>query len=105
VLAVALRDITEQSSYSRDDERDMTFMGFVTFLDRPKEGVADAIADLSRLGVSLKLITGDNALVARHVAGLVGLCTKRVLTGHQLDEFQPRRPRRTSNPSCPSRSS
>jgi P-type Mg2+ transporter len=65
----------------------MTFMGFVTFLDQPKEGVADAIAHLSMLGVSLKLITGDNALVARHVAALVGLSTERVLTGHQLDEL------------------
>ena len=87
VLAVATRAIPEQQSYSRDDERDMTFMGFLTFLDQPKEGVADAIAHLSRLGVSLKLITGDNALVARHVAGLVGLSTERVLTGHQLDEL------------------
>ena len=87
VLAVATRAIPEQQSYSRDDERDMTFMGFLTFLDQPKEGVADAIAHLSRLGVSLKLITGDNALVARHVAGLVGLSAERVLTGHQLDEL------------------
>jgi Mg2+-importing ATPase len=87
VLAVAARAIPEQQSYSRDDERDMTFMGFLTFLDQPKEGVADAIPHLSRLGVSLKLITGDNALVARHVAGLVGLSTERVLTGHQLDEL------------------
>jgi Mg2+-importing ATPase len=87
VLAVATREIAEQPSYSRDDERDMTFMGFLTFLDQPKEGVAEAIAHLSRLGVSLKLITGDNALVACHVAGLVGLSTERVLTGHQLDEL------------------
>ena len=87
VLAVAARRIPEQSSYSRGDERDMTFMGFLTFLDQPKEGVADAIAHLSRLGVSLKLITGDNALVACHVAELVGLSTERVLTGHQLDEL------------------
>jgi Mg2+-importing ATPase len=87
VLAIATRDISDQPSCSRDDERDMTFMGFVTFLDRPKEGVADAIAHLSRLGVSLKLITGDNALVACHVATLVGLSTERVLTGHQLDDL------------------
>jgi Mg2+-importing ATPase len=87
VLAVATREITAQPSYSRDDERDMTFMGFLTFLDQPKEGVTEAIGHLSRLGVSLKLITGDNALVACHVARLVGLSTERVLTGHQLDEL------------------
>jgi Mg2+-importing ATPase len=65
----------------------MSFAGFVTFLDRPKPGVTEAISDLSRLGVSLKLITGDNALVSRRVAELVGLPTTRVLTGRQLDEL------------------
>jgi Mg2+-importing ATPase len=77
----------EQSTYTREDERDMTFMGFLTFLDRPREGVAAAIADLGSLGVSIKLITGDSRLVAEHVASLVGLRVDRVLTGHQLDEL------------------
>ena len=71
VLAVATRDIAVQSAYSREDERDMVFRGFITFLDRPKGGVAEALAALAALGVSFKLITADNGLVARHVAGLV----------------------------------
>jgi Mg2+-importing ATPase len=87
VLAVAARSVQEQTSYSRNDERDMTFMGFLTFLDRPKEGVAQAISELAALGVSIKLITGDSRLVALHVASLVGLRTGRVLTGRQLDEL------------------
>ena len=87
VLAVAVRWIDVKARYARDDERDMTFMGFLTFLDRPKEGVAEAIADLAGLGVSIKLITGDSELVARHVATLVGLRSDRVLTGRQLDEL------------------
>jgi Mg2+-importing ATPase len=87
VLAVAARWIDVKAEYTRDDERDMAFMGFLTFLDRPKPGVADAIADLAGLGVSVKLITGDSELVARHVATLVGLRSDRVLTGHQLDEL------------------
>lgn len=87
VLAVASKDLHEATACSRDDERDMTFAGFLTFLDRPKPGVTEAIADLSRLGVSVKLITGDNALVARHVAALVGLRTTQVLTGRQLDDL------------------
>ena len=56
----------------------------MTFLDRPKEGVSETIADLARLGVSIKLITGDSKLVAQHVAALVGLPADRVLTGDQL---------------------
>jgi Mg2+-importing ATPase len=87
VLAVAARSIPEQRVYSRDDEREMTFMGFLTFLDRPKDGVAQAIVDLAALGVSIKLITGDSRLVAEHVASLVGLRVDRVLTGRQLDEL------------------
>jgi Mg2+-importing ATPase len=87
VLAVAARRVDAKPSYSRDDEREMTFMGFLTFLDRPKEGVADAIAELAGLGVSVKLITGDSRLVAVHVATLVGMRTDRVLTGRQLDEL------------------
>jgi Mg2+-importing ATPase len=85
VLAVATRDIGVQSAYSRDDEHDMTFRGFVTFLDRPKDDVANALASLAALGVSFKLITGDNGLVARHVAGLVGLRCERVVTGPELN--------------------
>ena len=85
VIAVATREIGVQPAYSRADERDMTFRGFVTFLDRPKDGVADALASLAALGVSFKLITGDNGMVARHVAGLVGLRCERVVTGHELN--------------------
>jgi Mg2+-importing ATPase len=70
---------------ARSDERDLTFVGFLTFLDQPKARVAEAIADLARAGVSIKLITGDSALVARHVAGLVGLRGESMLTGRELD--------------------
>jgi Mg2+-importing ATPase len=87
VLAVATRRVDERASYSRGDEHDMTFVGFVTFLDRPKEGVAEAINALASLGVSIKIITGDSRLVAQHVATLVGLPTDRVLTGTQLDDL------------------
>ena len=85
VLAVATREIGVQPAYSRDDEHDMAFRGFVTFLDRPKDGVAGALASLAAIGVSFKLITGDNGLVARHVAGLVGMRCERVVTGHELN--------------------
>ena len=88
VLAVAVRSVPAQATYRREDERDLAFAGFLTFLDRPKEGVAEAIANLARIGVSVKLITGDSKLVAQHVAGLVGLPSDHVLTGADLDEFR-----------------
>jgi P-type Mg2+ transporter len=87
VLAVGLRRMSAQSTYGREDERELTFAGFLTFLDRPKEGVAEAVAALARLGVSVKLITGDSKPVARHVAHLVGLGADRVLTGADLDRL------------------
>jgi Mg2+-importing ATPase len=87
VLAVATRTVDRKPSYDRNDERDMTFEGFLTFLDSPKEGVADAIRELASLGVAVKLITGDSRRVAEHVATLVGLPADRVLTGQQLDEL------------------
>jgi Mg2+-importing ATPase len=87
VIAVAVRAMHDATACTRDDEHDMTFIGFVTFLDRPKEGASKAISDLARLGVSVKLITGDNKLVAQHVAGLVGMRADRVLTGTELDNF------------------
>ncbi len=87
VLAVAARALDDRPSYGREDERGLAFMGFLTFLDRPKPGVAQTILDLAKLGVSVKLITGDAKLVAQHVARTVGLREGRVLTGRELDEF------------------
>lgn len=87
VLAVASKPMDEQARYGRDAERDLTFEGFLTFFDRPKEGASAAIADLRKLGVSTKVITGDSKLVAQHVAGLVGITGGRLLTGAQLDEL------------------
>jgi Mg2+-importing ATPase len=87
VLAVAERRLELKPSYDRADERDLTFRGFLTFLDRPKSGVAEALRDLQGLGVTVKLITGDSKLVAEHVAGLVGMSVTKVLTGQELDSL------------------
>lgn len=87
VLAIASRVAPMAPAYDRDDERDMTFEGFVTFLDRPKPGVITAIRELSKLGVAVKIITGDSRLVAEHVAALVGVAAARTVTGRDLDEM------------------
>ena len=87
VLAVAERVFQTQAQYGRDDEKNLTFRGFLTFLDRPKAGVAEALRELAGLGVTVKLITGDNKRVAQHVAGLVGLRAERILTGAELDQL------------------
>jgi P-type Mg2+ transporter len=87
VLAVADTEVGPQQAYGRDDEQGLRFAGFVTFLDRPKADVADALTGLAALGVSVKLITGDNRFVAQHVAAAVGLPSQRMLTGAELDDL------------------
>jgi P-type Mg2+ transporter len=87
VLAVASRTVERQATYGRELEQDLTFVGFLTFFDRPKDDVADAIRSLAALGVSVKIITGDCKPVTQHVAALVGLRADRVLTGADLQRL------------------
>ena len=87
VLGVAVRDMGTAASVSRDDESGMTFLGFLMFFDPPKPGVAEIINDLRRRGVRLKMITGDNRLVAAHVAGEVGLGDSGILTGPEIRQL------------------
>lgn len=84
VLAIATGLLPKQTTYGREHEADLTFVGFLTFTDNPKPGVGAALADLAHLGVAVKMITGDNTRVAQHVARLVGLDPARVLTGSDL---------------------
>ncbi len=65
-------------------EHDLVFEGVILFSDPPKAGVGDTIAELARQGVALKVVTGDNELVARHVAEQVGLVVEGVLTGEEM---------------------
>jgi Mg2+-importing ATPase len=84
VLGVAERTVASQPVYDRDDERDLVFAGFLLFFDPPKSGVAETIAGLAGLGVELKIITGDNRLVAAHTAETLHLPVHGVLTGSEL---------------------
>ena len=83
-LGVAYRDVGADSQITRDHEADMTFLGFLVLFDPPKAGIVDTIGQLARLGVSLKMITGDHHLVAVHAAQQVGLSSSQVLTGPEL---------------------
>lgn len=87
VLGVAYQEVPERAQYTRDDEAGMTFAGFLLFLDPPKADVGKTIAELAKLGVKLKIITGDNTLVAQHIARTVGLSVGHVLTGAELGKL------------------
>ena len=87
-LGLAYKTFKNQTqTYSVTDETEMTFAGFLLFFDPPKEGVKDTIVSLEKLGVKLKIITGDNHLVARHTGEAIGLGDFKVLTASELDNL------------------
>ncbi len=85
VVAVATRPATGDGPLSADDERGLALAGFLTFVDRPKQDARAAIADLRRLGVTVKVITGDNPLVAAAVCHEIGLPVTGVLSGADIE--------------------
>ena len=83
VLGVARRAVSIDH-VTKDDECEMTFVGFVVFFDPPKEGILDTVRELERLGVGLKIITGDNRSVTAAISRQVGLTNARVMTGSEM---------------------
>jgi Mg2+-importing ATPase len=87
VLGIAFREMDHETLIRRDQEAGMTFLGLLVFFDPPKANITDAIGRLKQLGVSLKIITGDNRLVAATVSGQVGIAQARMLTGPELHQM------------------
>ncbi|HXD83573.1 MAG TPA: magnesium-translocating P-type ATPase [Rudaea sp.] len=85
VLALGVREIEVKPSYSRDDESDLTLMGYIAFLDPPKDSAAEAIAALNANGVAVKILTGDNDVVTRNVCRQVGITVENFLTGPKVE--------------------
>jgi P-type Mg2+ transporter len=86
LLGIAYRDMGAEVRIDKDCEKDMTFLGCLVLFDPPKAGIAETITRLRQLGISLKVITGDNRLVARKVSEAVGLAGARIVTGGELHE-------------------
>jgi len=84
-LGVAYKRLKEDKAvYSINDENDMVFLGFVAFLDPPKETAKQSIQMLSRAGIELKILTGDNELVTRRVCEELGFEIKGVALGNDI---------------------
>jgi Mg2+-importing ATPase len=89
VLGVATKTVeVRPGSYSTTDESGLIFTGFLLFFDPPKADVQQVIVDLTKRGVQLKIITGDNQKVAQHVAETVKLPFINVLTGSALNDMR-----------------
>ncbi len=87
VLGVAYKTTSETQNFTREDEKNMTFLGFITLFDPPKKNMRETLARLKYLGIKLKLITGDNALVADNIARQIGLENPVILTGAQIRQM------------------
>ena len=88
VLSVATKDVYDKKTvYDKKEEKEMIFEGFIAFLDPPKKDVKEVIKDLNELGVSIKIITGDNELVAKKICFEVGMEDARILLGGDLDKL------------------
>ena len=85
VVAVATRDADGVTQPTAADERDLHLVGFLTFVDRPKADAGESIAKLNRIGIAVKIITGDNGTVASKVCRDIGIIVEAVLTGAELD--------------------
>ncbi|MCX6709073.1 MAG: magnesium-translocating P-type ATPase, partial [Candidatus Woesearchaeota archaeon] len=84
VLAVAVKKPVKKKVYSRQDECDLELFGFVSFLDPPKQDVKDTLQEIHGMGVEVKVLTGDNELVAEKVCQEVGLEVKGILLGRDI---------------------
>ena len=88
-LGVAYKSMGPESRLSKDHEAGLTFVGFLVLFDLPKPNILETIVRLQHLGVALKVITGDNHLVAANVSQQMGLAQTKILTGpdlHQLSD-------------------
>jgi Mg2+-importing ATPase len=86
VVAVAMKEIPpSQQVYSVADEADLTLIGYIAFLDPPKESAAPALKALAENGITVKVLTGDNELVTAEVCRQVGLVVSGLLLGAQID--------------------
>ncbi|HZO82286.1 MAG TPA: magnesium-translocating P-type ATPase [Candidatus Binataceae bacterium] len=87
VLAVAWRPVAARAGFTAADETDLVLAGFLTFIDPPLEGVENSIAALRRDGVTVKILTGDNELVTRHICSQVGIDAGRIVLGAEIERM------------------
>jgi P-type Mg2+ transporter len=87
VLGLCYKDLPLDAAktYNKATEQGMIFAGFLAFLDPPKEGVRQTIAELEQLGIEVKILTGDNDLLTRKICREIGLEITAVLTGRDID--------------------
>ncbi|MEI3360674.1 MAG: magnesium-translocating P-type ATPase [Clostridia bacterium] len=86
VVAICKKIITNnKKDFNSSDEKDMTLLGFIGFLDPPKESAKEAIEGLNNAGIRVMVLTGDNVEVTRCVCNKAGINSKKIITGNKID--------------------
>ena len=86
VVAICKKIITNnKKDFNSTDEKDMTLLGFIGFLDPPKESAKEAIESLNNAGIRVMVLTGDNVEVTRCVCNKAGINSKEIITGDKID--------------------
>lgn len=90
VIAIAYKEVADQqTAYTVEDESDLVLVGYIAFLDPPKESALVAISELKAHGVQVKILTGDNEVVTRKICKEVGLHVDRVVLGSEIETLSP----------------
>lgn len=87
VLAVACKEIAESTNHGVKDEAGLTFLGLLIFTDPPKGDAHDAVVMLNKMGVEVKILTGDNELVAKRICEELKISVKKVVCGSELGKM------------------
>ncbi len=87
VLGVGYKKTSGTQDFTKEEEKDMVFLGFITLFDPPKKDVGQTLIRLRQLGVQFKVITGDNALVAESIARQIGVADPVIITGKQIRQM------------------
>ena len=86
VVAICKKIITNnKKDFNSTDEKEMTLLGFIGFLDPPKESAKEAIEGLNNAGIRVLVLTGDNVEVTRCVCNKAGINSKEIITGNKID--------------------
>lgn len=87
VLGLSYKILSDDSDFQKEKAIGMIFKGFLLFIDPLKEDIKDVISQMNNLGVSLKMITGDNEEIAKNIGSQIGLNPEKILLGQDLSSY------------------
>ncbi len=86
VIAVAYKKV-KKKNYNKNDEKELIFLGFLTFSDPPKKTIKDSLEKLKLLGIDFKILTGDNEIITQKIANEVGVPIKKIVLGNEIEKY------------------